>query len=94
MDEKLRLDPLLLCLVTLTKINKKPASAEALIQGLPFDPTSEKKRLFSIHTAKSNFSRAAGRAGFISTLQQRDISSIPTVVLPVILVLKNDNACV
>lgn len=94
MDEKIRLDPLLLCLVTLTKINKKPASAEALIQGLPFDPTSERKRLFSIKTSNSNFSRAAGRAGFLSTLLERDITSIPTVVLPVILLLKDDNACV
>ncbi|MGL1932087.1 MAG: type I secretion system permease/ATPase [Desulfotalea sp.] len=94
MDEKLRSDPLLLCLVALTKINKKPASAEALIQGLPFDPTDEKKRLFSINTSNSNFSRAAGRAGFTSTLQERSISSIPSVVLPVILILKKDVACV
>lgn len=94
MDDKLRFDPLLLCLVTLTKLNKKPASAEALIHGLPFDPTNEKKRLFSIDNSNSNFSRAAGRAGFISTLQERSISSIPSVVLPVILILKNDNACV
>ncbi|CAG35242.1 type I secretion system permease/ATPase [Desulfotalea psychrophila] len=94
MDDKLRSDPLLLCLVTLTKIDKKPASAEALIEGLPFDPNDEKKRLFSIKSSNSNFSRAAGRAGFSSTLQQRPLSSIPAVVLPVILLLKNDAACV
>ncbi len=94
MDERLKCDPLLLCLVTLTKINKKPASAEALIEGLPFDPADEKKRLFSIRHSKSNFSRAAGRAGFSSRLQQRPLVSIPAVVLPVILLLKNDNACV
>ena len=94
MDDRLRRDPLLLCLVALTKINKKPASAEALIEGLPFDPADEKKRLFSIKHSNSNFSRAAGRAGFTSKLQQRPITSIPKVVLPVILLLKNDNACV
>ncbi len=94
MDDRLRRDPLLLCLVALTKINKKPASAEALIEGLPFDPTEEKKRLFSIKHSNSNFSRAASRAGFTSRLQQRPIMSIPKVVLPVILLLKNDNACV
>ncbi len=94
MDEKLRSDPLLLCLVTLTKINKKPASAEALVEGLPFDPKEEKQRLFTINSSKSNFSRAAARAGFTSNLQQRPLVSIPAVVLPTILLLKNDNACV
>jgi len=94
MNDKLRTDPLLLCLVALTKIDKKPTSAEALVEGLPFDPTDEKKRLFNIHSSKSNFSRAAGRAGFNSNLQKRPITSIPAMVLPVILLLKNDNACV
>jgi len=94
MNEKLKTDPLLLCLVTLTKIDQKPASAKALVEGLPFDPSEEKQRLFSINSSKSNFSRAAGRAGFDSSLQNRPLSSIPSVVLPVILLLKNDNACV
>ena len=94
MDDKLRSDPLLLCLVALTKIDKKPASAEALVEGLPFDPKEEKQRLFTINSSKSNFSRAAGRAGFNSNLQQRPLASIPGAVLPVILLLRNDNACV
>ncbi len=94
MDDKLRLDPLLLCLVTLTKIDKKPASAESLVEGLPFDPAEEKKRLFSLNSSNSNFSRAAGRAGFQSTLQERPLSTIPSMVLPVILLLKGDSACV
>lgn len=94
MNDTLRSDPLLLCLVTLTKLDNKPASAESLVEGLPFDPAEEKKRLFSIHHSKSNFSRAAGRAGFHSSLQNRPLKTIPTVVLPVILILKNDNACV
>lgn len=94
MDEKLRLDPLLLCLVTLTKLDHRPASAEALIEGLPFDPKDDKKRLFSLNRSKSNFSRAAGRAGFKSTLQERPLTDIPSVVLPSILLLRNGNACV
>lgn len=94
MDDTLRYDPLLLCLVTLTKIDNKPLSAEALVEGLPFNPAEEKKRLFSIDGPKSNFSRAAGRAGFHSNLQKRPLDSIPAVVLPVILLLRNDNACV
>jgi ATP-binding cassette, subfamily C, bacterial LapB len=94
MDDRLRSDPLLLCLVTLTKLDKNPASAEALVEGLPFDPTDSKKHLFSLKSAKSNFSRAANRAGFNSTLQQRPLASIPSLVLPVILFLKDDNACI
>ncbi|MCP3892253.1 MAG: type I secretion system permease/ATPase [Desulfobulbaceae bacterium] len=93
MDEKFRDDPLLLCLVTLTKLDKKPASAESLVEGLPFNSADEKRRLFTLHRSKSNFSRAAGRAGFKSSLQKRPLSTIPPVVLPVILTLKNDNAC-
>jgi len=80
--------------MALTRIDNQPLSAESLVEGLPFDPTDEKKRLFSIKGAKSNFSRAAERAGFTSKLQKRPIDSIPSVVLPVILLLKNDNACV
>ncbi len=87
-------DPLMQCLVILTRLTNKPASAEALAHGLPFDPKEEKQRLFSIDKPKSNFSRAAGRAGFFSRLQERTLREIPPVVLPVILVLKGDNACV
>ena len=94
MSNNIHLDPLLLCLVALTKLDNKPASAESLVEGLPFDPTEEKQRLFSVTSSNSNFSRAAGRAGFSSTLQERPIASIPTVVLPVILILEHDSACV
>lgn len=82
------------CLVTLTRLNNKPASAEALAHGLPFDPKEEKQRLFSIDKPKSNFSRAAAKAGFTSSLRERKLRDIPPVVLPVILILKDDNACV
>lgn len=82
------------CLVILTKLNNKPASAEALAHGLPFNPREEKQRLFSIDKPKSNFSRAAAKAGFTSQLQERQLHEIPSVVLPAILVLKGDNACV
>lgn len=87
-------DPLMQCLVTLSRLNNKPATAEALAHGLPFDPNEEKQRLFSIDKPKSNFSRAAAKAGFNSRLQERKLQDIPPVVLPVILILKNDNACV
>ncbi len=94
MEDKYRIDPLLLCLITLTKIDKRPASAEALIEGLPFDPKDDRKRLFSLKSSNANFSRAAGRAGFKSTLQKRPLKAIPSLVLPSILILRDDNACV
>ena len=94
MSENLDLDPLLLCLVTMTKLDNKPVSAQSLVEGLPFDPTEEKQRLFSTKHSNSNFSRAAGRAGFDSSLQQRPIISIPSVVLPAILILRHGSACV
>ncbi|MCP3952191.1 MAG: type I secretion system permease/ATPase [Desulfobacterales bacterium] len=94
MSDTLATDPLMQCLVVLTKLNNKPASAEALAYGLPFDPGDEKQRLFSVDKPKANFSRAAAKAGFKSQLQKRKLTEIPSIVLPVILVLKDDNACV
>ncbi len=94
MSDSLSTDPLMQCLVVLTKLNHKPASAEALAYGLPFDPKDDKQRLFSVDKAKANFSRAAAKAGFDSRLLERTLLDIPAVVLPVILTLKGDNACV
>jgi ATP-binding cassette subfamily C protein LapB len=82
------------CLVLLTKLNNKPATVEALSHGLPFDTQEEKQRLFSINNSKSNFSRAAANAGFKSTLVKRKLKQISPLVLPAILVLKDDSACV
>jgi len=94
MSGTLATDPLMQCLVVLTKLNNKPASAEALAYGLPFDPSDDKQRLFSVDKPKANFSRAAAKAGFKSQLQKRKLQDIPSIVLPAILVLKDDNACV
>ncbi len=94
MNYNISTDPLMQCLVSLTRLNNKPASAESLAHGLPFDPKDEKQRLFSLDKPKSNFSRAAAKAGFISSLRERKLRDIPPVVLPVILVLKDDSACV
>ena len=94
MSDTLSIDPLMQCLVILTKLNHKPTSAEVLASGLPFEPKSKKQKLFSIDNPKANFSRAAEKAGFISQLQRRKLKDIPSLVLPVILTLKDDNACV
>ncbi|MGD9808993.1 MAG: type I secretion system permease/ATPase [Deferribacterales bacterium] len=87
-------DPLMQCLVLLTKLNHRPATAEALSHGLPLDPSALRQQLFSTEGGKANFSRAAARAGFNTSLVKRKLKSIPHVVLPAILILKNDSACV
>jgi len=94
MNSNLSTDPLMQCLIILTKLNNRPTTVEALSHGLPFDSGEEKQRLFSLYNSKSNFSRAAANAGFKATLVKRSIGKISPLVLPAILLLKNDTACV
>ncbi len=96
MSEHLRrkTDPLLQCLVIFTKLHHKPFSAEALTDGLPVEDGFTTPELFALNKSKSLFSRAAKRAGFASNLIQRPILDIPHMVLPVILLLKDKNACI
>lgn len=94
MNDTLSADPLMQCLVALTKLYHKPTSEKVLALGLPFEPGKDKQRLFSIDNPKANFSRAAEKAGFKSKLQKRKLTEIPSLVLPAILTLRDDNACV
>jgi len=87
-------DPLLQCLVILTKLNNKPSSEEALAFGLPFKPGEPAKKLFEVERSKANFSRAAEKAGFKSRLVKRKLLKIPELVMPVILTLKDESACI
>ncbi len=87
-------DPLLECLVIFTKLHHRPFSAESLTAGLPLKDQESMPKLFSIDDSKSNFSRAAKRAGFTSKLIKRDMDDIPEMVLPVILLLNDQDACI
>ncbi len=87
-------DPLLECLVIFTKLHNRPFSAESLTAGLPLEDQEGMPKLFSIDNSKSNFSRAAKRAGFTSKLIKRDLDDIPEMVLPVILLLNNQDSCI
>lgn len=93
-NENQHLEPLLSCLVTLTKINNHPFSAEALSAGLPIEKEKPWPEMFSLKHGKSNFTRAAHRAGFKARLVKREFKDISPLVLPVILILKNNNACI
>lgn len=83
-------EALLDCLVTFTKLYHIPYSKEALTNGIPIFET----KIFSIDPSSSNFSRASKRAGLVSKLIRRDIKDISSMVLPCILTLKNNDACI
>ena len=78
-------DPLLTCLVFLTRHYGRPRSAEVLKAGLP----STGSRL-----APSMFLRAAERAGFLGRVVKRRLSAVSKLVLPAVLILKDEQACV
>lgn len=79
-------DPLLSCLVELTKIFGNPCSAQQLSAGLPL-PADNKLSL-------SLLPRAAERAHLTAKLLKRKINNLPKSVLPVVLILKEGRACI
>ncbi|MBP6497317.1 MAG: type I secretion system permease/ATPase [Campylobacteraceae bacterium] len=88
------MDPLLQCLVLFTGLYHKSFTAEALIAGLPISPYDEKQGLFDLKKSKGLFARAASRAGLKSTLVRKNLSAISPLQLPMILLLKNSQACI
>jgi len=78
-------DILLECLILLTEMEHRPFSADALCAGLP---------LVQNRLTPGLFVRAAKRAGLTSRHVQRDIADIPEQVLPSVLILHNDSACI
>ena len=93
-SDNLRMDSLLECLVTFTKLYHKPFSAEALTAGLPIEMGKEAPELFSINNSKGLFSRAAEKAGLKSSLIKRPLQQISTLQLPMIVLLSNQGACI
>ena len=89
-----KFNALLEALVIVTKLFKKPFSAESLVAGLPVEDGKSSPDLFTIEKAKSQFSRAAGRAGIISSLVRKDLGEISNLVLPTILLLKDNSSCI
>lgn len=77
-------DPLLDCLVAVTRLHGSPVSAEALSAGLPL----EAGRL-----TPSVLLRAAARQGFAARIVKRPLKRISNLALPAILLLADGNAC-
>lgn len=78
-------DPLLQCLAFLTKFYHNPQSAEALKAGLP---------LVDHRFTPALFIRAAKRARLSARLLKYPLKEIPILNLPVVLLLKDGQACI
>ena len=84
-EDLLHHDPLLACLVELTRLHGRPSTRAALTAGLPLENGS---------LTPSLFARAAARAGLSSRILRRGLADIDDIVLPAVLLLKTDQACV
>lgn len=80
-----KIDPLLECLVFLSKFYAVPTSREALTSGLP---------LVDGVLSVPLFPRAAERAGFIAKPQKLALDKLSPLLLPCILLQKDGGACV
>ena len=76
-------DPLLACLTHLAKLNDLGGSETSLISGLP---------LVDNRLTPELFVRSAARIGLTASVKQRDLKDIPSIVLPAVLLLKNNEA--
>lgn len=83
-EDLLHHDPLLDCLVELTRIHGRASTRAALSAGLPMPKSG---------LTPSLFPRAAARAGFSSKIVRRPLEKIDSVLLPVILLLEGNEAC-
>jgi len=83
-EDLLHHDPLLDCLVELTRIHGRPSTRAALSAGLPLPKSGLPPTLFA---------RAAARAGLSCKILRRPLEKIDAALLPVILLLEGDGAC-
>jgi ATP-binding cassette subfamily C protein LapB len=78
-------DPLLKCLVLLTRFFNHPFSEETLSAGLP---------LVDSRLTPELFVRAAERAGLTAKVAARPLERVSPLVLPVVLLLNDGGACI
>ncbi len=84
-EDQLYTDPLLDCLVELTRIYGRPSTRAALSAGLPLSKQG---------LTPSMFARAASNAGFSGKVVRRALDKIDVALLPAILLLNDNQACV
>lgn len=78
-------DPLLACLVEITRLHGVPFTAQALSNGLP---------LVEQRLTPSLLARAAARAHCTTRIVRRTLDGVPAGLLPAILILHGNRACV
>ncbi len=78
-------DPLLICLLTLARIEQRSCTAETLLAGLPLVDNKLTPQLFI---------RAARRAGLTARLVKRPLIEISNLVLPATILLDGGRACI
>jgi ATP-binding cassette subfamily C protein LapB len=78
-------DPLVKCLVLLTRFFNRPFSEETLCAGLPLIDSKLTPELFV---------RAAERAGLAAKVIRRSLERVSPLVLPVVLLLNDAQACI
>ncbi|WP_392340701.1 type I secretion system permease/ATPase [Moritella marina] len=78
-------DPLLDCLILLTEHFGNPCSGESLTAGLSIS---------GAHLSPELVPQAASRAGLSAKLSQKGLNELPRMLLPCILLLKDQQACV
>jgi ATP-binding cassette subfamily C protein LapB len=78
-------DPLLSCLIILTRIEHNPFAPETLIAGLPLVDNKLTPELFI---------RAADRAGMSGQIVKRELGDVSKLVLPAVLLLRHKQACI
>lgn len=88
------LNSLLDTLVTYTKVYAKPYSKESLIHDLPIEKGQENPELFSLNSSKSLFSRAAKNAGLQTKFVKRNLDTISSLQLPIILMMNNSSSII
>ena len=84
-DLQARHDPLLGALVVITRLYRRPMTAEALTAGLPLDDKPLTPELLV---------RAADRAGLHAAVRRRTLHELSPRILPAILVMKDGDALV
>ena len=92
--KQIRSDILLQTLSLFTQRYTKAVSMEALTAGLPLTSDTSSPDLLSYSQAHTLFSRASKRAGFKSTLVERDLKTILDLHLPIILLLAHGQSCI
>lgn len=88
---------LLNCFVVFAKLYKRPINSENILDGIVLNRELDNTKLFTLSNKGLDelFSKVSSNIGFDATLVKLSkIKKIPKVVLPVILLLKDDSVCI